>query len=144
MQSNITLDKFTRLKSAKDVFNSKKGSSHDQVIFELHELRRMGCRAKAMFFMEYKDGLEHYGFTHSFVYWTIKTSNKIFWFENSLNGQNGIKSFRSVKEMKDYISKLYKFHKFGNFDRYGKLHFTKFGNHKRNEKYKDFIDNCIK
>lgn len=59
---------------------SGSGSCHDQVMFELKELRRMGTKPKAIFFMEYNDTGQG-GMTHSFVYYEDK--NNLYWLEHA-------------------------------------------------------------
>ena len=74
MNQNIRYSNFTKLKSPEEVFTSKSGSCHDQVMFEMYCLRKMGLTPKAEFFIEYHPHKTQGGMTHSFVYY--KKENK--------------------------------------------------------------------
>ena len=48
MNQNIRYSNFTKLKSPEEVFTSKSGSCHDQVMFEMYCLRKMGLSPKGV------------------------------------------------------------------------------------------------
>ena len=92
MKKNIKYKEFTKLMSADEVMKERKGSCHDQVMFELYWLKKLGYNPKAIFFIEYNDN--NGGETHSFVYYNKK--DKVCWFENAWGGNEGIKEFASL------------------------------------------------
>ena len=53
MKQNISYKNYTKLMPPEEVYNSKKGSCHDQVMFELYCLRQMKKNPKALFIIEY-------------------------------------------------------------------------------------------
>lgn len=140
MRSNIHYANFTKLKSHDEVLKTKCGSCHDQVMFELEELKGIG--AKAIFLMEYNDVESSNAVTHSFVYYINK--GKYYWFENAWSGQEGIHEFNSHNEMIQYIRDLHDEGKFGNVKQYPKLFFTNFGKHTPGETLSEFVTKCIK
>lgn len=104
MKGNIKYSEYTRLKSHSEVLKTKSGSCHDQVMFELVELRKMGLNPKAEFLIEYK--LKDVGGqTHSFVY--FNKDNKTFWFENAMATQEGVHEFNNLSEIKDKMISLH-------------------------------------
>lgn len=139
MKKNIRYSNYTRLKSAKEVFESGSGSCHDQVMFELAELKGIGYSPKALFFMEYKEGQG--GITHSFVYYVH--NNKYYWFENAWNDYRGIHEFDSLKDIKENIKHMHENHKFGNIKQYPNLYISNFGYHKPGETLQEFVDKVI-
>lgn len=141
MKKNIKYKDFTKLMSAEEVFEQKKGSCHDQVMFELYCLRRLGYKPIATFCIEYKDGESEGGVTHSFV--TYKKDNKVCWFENAWEGQEGIHKFESSKAVKDKILELHKEGKFGNNTKYPEVEFSSFGKHEPGETLDDFVNKCL-
>lgn len=105
MKSNIKYQEFKTLMTPEEVFESRMGSCHDQVVFELAVLKALKYSPKALFFIEYNDGDNVGGQTHSFVYY--RRGTKFYWFENAWGGQAGIHGpYKNVKELKnDIISK---------------------------------------
>lgn len=142
MKKNIKYSNFTKLKSHDEVMKTKSGSCHDQVMFELEELKKCDhCNPKAMFLIEYNDKESTNATTHSFVYY--KDNDKIMYFENAWKGHVGIKEFDSLKEIKDYFIKAHNNHEFGNVDQYPKLEFFNFGNHTPGESLEQFVQKCV-
>ena len=88
-----------------EVFESRMGSCHDQVVFELAVLKALKYSPKALFFIEYNEGDNVGGQTHSFVYY--RRGTKFYWFENAWGDQAGIHGpYKNVTEIKnDIISK---------------------------------------
>ena len=96
---------FDYLMSPEEVYLTKSGSCHDQVLFELAELQRIGMLPKAKFLMAVdKDNIG--GETHSFVYWI--TGNRAYWFENAWEEHRGINIFSSEQDMFDTIISEFK------------------------------------
>ena len=90
---------FDRLMSANEVGKQKRGSCHDQVMYELQQLRRMNKNPKAIFVIEH-DGNQG-GMTHSFVYW--KERDRYRYLENAWGDHEGIKDFKSENDIKQYF-----------------------------------------
>lgn len=88
---------FTTLKSHDWVAKNKKGSCHDQVMYELSELRKCGLNPKADFFIQVDDKGQGYQ-THSFVHYEL--NGKHIWFENAWEDQAGIHVYDSYDHMK--------------------------------------------
>lgn len=142
MKSNIKYAQFKKLESAEEVYHSKKGSCHDQVMFELHELSAMGYIPHAMFLIEYREGSNQGGMTHSFVYYRDKTG-QVYWFENAWTPNAGIHKFNSIHDIKRYFKNAYKNKKFGNYNKFGNLKFSSFGKHKPGESLDTFVRICL-
>lgn len=142
MKSNIRYKDFSRLMSPQEVYDKKCGSCHDQVMFELYQLRKMNKSPKALFIIEYNN--ENTGrdnVTHSLVYYTDR--NNIYWFENAWGGQEGIHKFNNIKELKDKIKELHSKKAFGNVNKYPELEITSFGVHKPGETLQQLVDKCV-
>jgi len=101
MKDNIKYSEFTTLKSHDDVAKTKSGSCHDQVMFELVELRKMGLEPKAEFLIEHKGSAG--GKTHSFVYY--QNDEKTYWLENSWEEHIGVHEFDSLDKLKANVTK---------------------------------------
>lgn len=138
MKKNIKYKEFTKLMSADEVMKERKGSCHDQVMFELYWLGKLGYNPKAIFFIEYNDN--NGGETHSFVYYSKK--DKVCWFENAWCGNEGIKEFASLSDIKNYIRQCHKDGKLGNIKTYPNIEITSFKNHKPGETLQEFVDIC--
>ena len=141
MKSNIRYSNFTNLKAPDEVYNSKSGSCHDQVMFELYHLRKMKLHPKALFFIEYHPDKSNGGITHSFVYYQYK--GKFYWFENAWGEMEGIHQFDSVKEIKDKIRLLHDQRKFGNSIQFPKLKFANFGKHTPGESLSELVSKIL-
>ena len=140
MKKNIKYKEFTKLMSADEVMKERKGSCHDQVMFELYWLKKLGYNPKAIFFIEYNDN--NGGETHSFVYYSKK--DKVCWFENAWGGNAGIKEFTSLSDIKNYIRQCHKDGKLGNIKTYPNIEITSFKNHKPGESLREFVDICVR
>lgn len=141
MKNNIRYANFTKLKSAEDVYNSKSGSCHDQVMFELYHLRKMKLHPKVLFFIEFHPNKSNGGVTHSLVYYQF--NHKFYWFENAWGGMEGIHKFNSVKEIKEKIRNLHDQHKFGNVNEFPKIHFANFGRHNPGESLSELVSKIL-
>ena len=142
MKKNIKYSNYTKLKSHDEVLKSKKGSCHDQVMFEYEELKKLGYSPKGLFVME-RDKNNQGGTTHSLVYY--KKGNKICWFEHAWEGQEGIGEHDSLNNIKDIIKDMYNNYGWGNLRKYGYLEFKSFSisSHKPGESLQQFIDRCF-
>lgn len=141
MNQNIHYSEFTKLKSPEEVFTSKSGSCHDQVMFEMYCLRKMGLTPKAEFFIEYHPHKSQGGMTHSFVYY--KKDGKVCWFEHAWGGMEGIHVFKSLGTIKKYIREKHKRGDFGNYNEYPMLEFKNMGSHKPGETLGEFVNKSL-
>ena len=141
MKSNIRYSRYTKLMSHDDVAIERHGSCHDQVMFEIEELKKMGEKPRSLFIMEYNKSGQS-GMTHSLV-WIDNHDSGILWIENAWNGMQGIHKFQNVKELKDHISQLHKTGKFGNIKQYPELEITSMKEHTPGESLQEFVDKCV-
>ena len=102
---DIEYCEFTRLMSPLEVVVTRKGSCHDQVMYEMEELHELCLNPKAKFILAVdkdNNGLE----THSFVYY--EDGDRVCWFENAWKDNRGINKFLCEKDMFDRIESLFK------------------------------------
>ena len=93
---DIEYTEFTQLKSPEEVFLTKSGSCHDQVMFEIAELKNIGVKPIAKFLMAVdKDNIG--GETHSFVYWVLPRS--AYWVENAWSDFRGLHMYKTEDEL---------------------------------------------
>lgn len=144
MKSNIGYDWNSKsLKSHDQVMQDKSGNCHDQVMFELEELKRLGLSPKAMFLIEYNnEGKGNTAVTHSFVYWKNK-NNKYVWFENAWQDQAGLKEFDSLQNLKQSIIDSHNKGEWGNNNQYPEIEFANFGSHDPGESLSELVDKCL-
>jgi hypothetical protein len=139
----IKYKNFTNLMSPEDVKKSKKGSCHDQVMFEMSELRKIGIRPKATFVMECSDDGQG-GMTHSFVHY--KDGSNIVWLENAWKDKAGIHKYKSLNAIKREIRSAHKSGRFGNSKKYKNLVFGEFDDtkHKPGESLQELVNKCVR
>ena len=133
MRKNIKYSQYSKLKSPDAVIKTKSGSCHDQVMLELHELRKMGLYPKAAYLQEYNPKNSQVGETHSFVYYS--QGKKAYWFENAWSGQQGIYEYKDLDSLFDDV-----FAKFRKHTRLPNVIMTSLGNHKPGEDLQVFVD----
>ena len=137
MKSNIAYKEFDRLMAPEEVMQQKKGSCHDQVMFELEIFKQMGIPHGTIFFIEYNEGEMQGGRTHSLVYFL--KGGKYYWFENAWGGHEGIHGpFRSLNDLKN---QLYKENKKGS--NYKELEFSSLGEVKPGMDLSEFVSVCL-
>lgn len=134
---------FTKLMSVSAVEKIKKGSCHDQVMFEMSQLRKMGIKPNATFVMECADDGRG-GMTHSFVHY--KKNGKTVWIENAWNNKAGIREYASLNDIKKEIKKCHKNGSFGNSKVYNNLIFGKFDDreHSPGETLQELVNKCLR
>ena len=110
MKANIHYKNFDKLQRPVDTVRTKRGSCHDQVILEYQVLREMNYVPKILFFIEYADGNDVGGRTHTTIFCTNnndKRDKSVYWFENAWSKEAGVKKFNSIDEIKDAIEKAH-------------------------------------
>lgn len=132
---------FDKLMSPDEVERTKSGSCHDQVIYEMRELRRMGKDPKGLFMVEYND--DQGGTTHSLVFY--KDGKDYIWIENAWGGREGLHKFNSVDGIKRKILEAHKNNEFGDNVKYKNILFSEFSDsdHKIGENLQEFVANCF-
>ena len=120
----ISYSEFNKLKTPKELIETKSGSCHDQTAFELYILKRLGIKSGALFFLEYNSKTNQGGMTHSFAYYI--DNNQYYWFENAWDDFRGIHKFSSLSEIKKVILSMHKNKKFGNIKTYDNIEFSSF------------------
>lgn len=138
MIKKIRYKEFDRLMSPEQVQKTGKGSCHDQVIYEIAMLKKMGLSPKALFVMESSGNKG--GMTHSLVYFA--KDGKIHWLENAWSDRAGLHTFNSVKEIKQEIKKAHEKGEFGNKQSFSELSFGDFNvdSHKPGETLQELVD----
>lgn len=128
---------FDRLMSAKQVASTKSGSCHDQVIYEIDQLSKLGLKPKAAFIMAVdKNG--NGGETHTFVLYN--ENGKTNWFENAWSDKRGIHSYNNEKlAMADIVKEFKKRNKGQN------IYLADFdpSEHSTGETLEVFVDKCM-
>lgn len=127
MESNITYSNFTTLKTPEELYNSKTGSCHDQVLYELTVLRKLGYKnVKAWFIIEYDDIMGGQGGeTHSVV--TYKKNGKYYYFENAWSSNVGIHKLSNDKfGISNFFENAHKTGKWGNVKKYKVIDISEF------------------
>lgn len=104
---NFTYDSSNhKLRSPKETAKMKTGNCHDQVLYELDQLKKSGHDAKAKFLIEVDSKTGQGGQTHSYVYY--KDGNQFVWFENAWEDQKGEHRYNSEKELHDDVKKKFR------------------------------------
>ena len=143
MIRHIRYSEYTRLMSHDEVYMRRKGSCHDQCVFEVEELRRMGYHPQTLFFVEYAEGNPNGGVTHSLV--IFYKGFDICWFENAWEGQRGIHKFKTLFDLKKKIHDLHKSGKFGDYEQFPNLQFSLFDidDHDVGEDLNTYVNICL-
>lgn len=141
--SSFKYSEFTRLKSPDEVEKSKSGSCHDQVMYELRELRKMSLDPKAMFIMEVNKNTGQGGMTHSLVY--FNDNNRTYYLENAWEGNRGLHVMKTDLDIKNRIKKAHNNGSFGAKSQFNTLLFSDFHEerHKIGEDLQELVDRCL-
>lgn len=135
---------FDKLMSPEEVEKTGSGSCHDQVMYEMAKLRKMGFDPKATFVMEVTDGGQG-GMTHSYV--TFKQGDKTYWIEpaNTWSDRSGLNEFSSASDVRKAFREAHKSGEFGNKSSYKNLIFQDFDDRKHTpgETLEEFVEKCL-
>lgn len=139
MQNKIGYKNFDKLMSPDEVERTGKGSCHDQVMYELSALKKMGISPQALFVIE-SSGKQG-GMTHSLVYY--QKGKKVYWLENAWENRAGIHEFDSLDDIKQEIKKAHASGEFGDKTNFRSLSFGDFNPSKQKigESLQELIDN---
>ena len=121
-----------------EVRKTGKGSCHDQVVYEMAMLKKMGLSPNALFVME--NSGDRGGMTHSLVY--FNKNGKVYWLENAWEDRAGIHEYDSVDAIKRDIQRAHAFGEFGNKKQFSELLFGDFNaeSHKTGETLQELVD----
>lgn len=139
----IKYSEFTKLKSPKEVAATKLGSCHDQVVLELHELKRLGKNPVGLFMMEFDPKTQQGGMTHSLAFY--QDDRGVSWFENAWSERAGINHFKSVREIRKAVMQAHKSGEYGNKKDYPEMTFGVFNLDKVRPgmDLQEFVDACL-
>lgn len=137
----ISYSEFTKLKTPKELAQSKSGSCHDQTAFELYILKKLGIKSGALFLIEYDSKSNQGGMTHSFAYYN--DNSNYYWLENAWEDFRGIHKFSSLTEIKKEILMMHKNRKFGNIKIYDSIEFAPF-KYKYGDSLQELVDRNLK
>lgn len=134
---------FNKLQTPERTKRDKAGSCHDQVMYEVEQLKRMGYDPKTTFLFEH-DGKGNGGETHSFVHY--QDGKKHIWFENAWEDYAGLHEYANADEIKKDILMMHRTGKLGNKKQYPALEIVDFdpADHWYGEDLQDWVDNCFK
>lgn len=142
MKKHFKYAEFTTLKSPEQTAKDMSGSCHDQTLYELKELSKMGKKPKAMFVIEYDEKTGQGGMTHSFVYW--KEHGSVRYLENAWGNHEGIKNFKDLESLQMYFWKSKLKGEFGD-KKYSDLEFGDFNTKKLHSgmTLQELVDACL-
>lgn len=95
-----------KLRSPEETAELKRGNCHDQVLYEIDQLKKSGKDPKAKFLIEVDSKTGQGGQTHSYVYY--KDGEQYVWFENAWGDQAGTHKYDSEKELHDDVMKKFR------------------------------------
>jgi hypothetical protein len=144
MKQNIKYKEFDKLMSPEEVLIKKRGSCHDQALFEYDVFNEnFALPKKLLFFVEYNENESSGGMTHTLLYYTDK-DNKLYWFENAWGGQEGIHGpYKDVKALKMDVEVQHS--KLPSAKRYPKLEWGRLSRSKLKPGMNlgDYVDLCL-
>ena len=120
MKKNIRYKEMSTLMSPEEVEEQKQGCCHDQVVYEIAALKKLGYKPSAWLVFEYDETSGQAGETHSYV--VYKKDGKNYWFENAWTPKAGIHQV----EDQNFIKKMHESHQWGNISKYPNIEITRF------------------
>lgn len=140
MSNNIKYSNFTKLLSAKEVLNNKKGDCHSQCNLEIYLLNKLNIHGNKLFFIEYNGNESTNAMTHTLVWY--KANNKIYWIENAWENMRGIHGpYDSISNLKDEIVNIH--NKMPSSKRYPKLKFASISYDKIGCSLSEYVSNNL-
>jgi hypothetical protein len=134
MKNNIRYANFNKLKSAEEVYKTRSGSCHDQVIFEKYVFNKLHIKCDCLFMIE-SDGNQG-GATHSLLYF-IK-DKKYYWFENAWENYSGITGpYQTLDDLKNDIKSKWQYN-----PKYPEFNITTMKNVKTGMSLQKFVTAC--
>lgn len=140
---NFKYTEFTTLQTPKMTAKKRSGSCHDQVMYEVDQLRRMGYEPQTTFVFEH-DGKGNGGETHSYVHY--QDGKKHIWFENAWGDKRGLHEYATADEIKKDFLMMHRTGEWGNRKKNPEIEIVDFdpNNHFYGEDLQDWVDNCFK
>ena len=138
MKNNIHYKNFTQLMTPREVLKEKKGSCHDQVVFEMAALKALGYSPTAYFVLEHDDKPNNSqgGETHSYV--VVKDSGRLYWLENAWEQYAGVNEITNPK----FIRQAHKERAWGDSNKFKQLEVVRFAG-QPGDSLQQLVDHCF-
>ena len=138
MKNNIRYKNFTQLMTPREVLKEKKGSCHDQVVFEIAALKALGYSPTAYFVLEHDDKPNNSqgGETHSYV--VVKDNGKLYWLENTWDRYAGVNEITNPK----FIIQAHKERAWGDVNKFKELEVVRFAG-QPGDSLQQLVDHCF-
>lgn len=138
MKNNIRYKNFTQLMTPREVLKEKKGSCHDQVVFEMAALKALGYSPTAYFVLEHDDKPNNSqgGETHSYV--VVKDNGKLYWLENAWDRYAGVNEITNPK----FIRQAHKERAWGDSNKFKQLEVVRFAG-QPGDSLQQLVDHCF-
>ena len=138
MKNNIRYKNFTQLMTPREVLEEKKGSCHDQVVFEMAALKALGYSHTAYFVLEHDDKPNNSqgGETHSYV--VVKDNGRLYWLENAWEQYAGVNEITNPK----FIRQAHKERAWGDSNKFKELEVVRFAG-QPGDSLQQLVDHCF-
>ena len=138
MKNNIRYKNFMQLMTPREVLKAKKGSCHDQVVFEMAALKALGYSPTAYFVLEHDDKPNNSqgGETHSYV--VVKDNGKLYWLENAWEQYAGVNEITNPK----FIRQAHKERAWGDSNKFKQLEVVRFAG-QPGDSLQQLVDHCF-
>lgn len=138
MKNNIRYKNFTQLMTPREVLKEKKGSCHDQVVFEMAALKALGYSPTAYFVLEHDDKPNNSqgGETHSYV--VVKDNGRLYWLENAWEQYAGVNEITNPK----FIRQAHKERAWGDSNKFKQLEVVRFAG-QPGDSLQQLVDHCF-
>lgn len=138
MKNNIRYKNFTQLMTPREVMEEKKGSCHDQVVFEMAALKALDYSPTAYFVLEHDDKPNNSqgGETHSYV--VVKDNGGLYWLENAWEQYAGVNEITNPK----FIKQAHKERAWGDSNKFKELEVVRFAG-QPGDSLQQLVDRCF-
>lgn len=138
MKNNIRYKNFTQLMTPREVLKEKKGSCHDQVVFEMAALKALDYSPTAYFVLEHDDkpNSSQGGETHSYV--VVKDNGRLYWLENAWEQYAGVNEITNPK----FIKQAHKERAWGDSNKFKELEVVRFAG-QPGDSLQQLVDHCF-
>lgn len=138
MKNNIRYKNFTQLMTPREVLKEKKGSCHDQVVFEMAALKALNYSPTAYFVLEHdnKPNNSQGGETHSYV--VVKDNGRLYWLENAWEQYAGVNEITNPK----FIRQAHKERAWGDSNKFKELEVVRFAG-QPGDSLQQLVDHCF-
>lgn len=138
LKNNVKYKNMTTLMSPREVLEQKRGSCHDQVVFELAVLKVLGYSPSAYFVLEHdnKPTSSQGGETHSYV--VVKDNGKLYWLENAWSNHAGLNEVTNPK----FIIQAHQERVWGDSNKFPELEVVHFAG-QYGDSLQELVDHCF-